>query len=172
MNDAEYIGVVSPSNEGHLIVLFDEVGELATKFLLSVDFAFDIIDHLLRDPYEAMMVVDAKARLKFLSPVHEDFFSIPAGEGSGRGVREIIPNSRLHMVMKTGVAEVGQLMQVNGRERIVSRYPIRHRGKIVGAFGRVMFNRLLKKSATRNGFLLAQPAAFGFWSFSADGMRA
>lgn len=33
-------------------------------------------------------------------------------------------------------------------------------------------SRVLKKSAARNGFLSAQPAAFGFGSFSADGLRA
>lgn len=33
-------------------------------------------------------------------------------------------------------------------------------------------NRVLKKSPVRNGFLSAQPAAFGFGSFGADGMRA
>jgi type I restriction enzyme, R subunit len=34
------------------------------------------------------------------------------------------------------------------------------------------FNRPLKKSAVRNGFLLAQPAAFGFGPFGAAGIRA
>jgi hypothetical protein len=43
---------------------------------------------------------------------------------------------------------------------------------LIAAFGRAArINRLLKKSAMRNGFLLAQPAAFGFGSFGADGMR-
>ena len=35
-----------------------------------------------------------------------------------------------------------------------------------------ILNRLLKKSAARNGFLSAQPAAFGFGTFGADGIRA
>ena len=36
----------------------------------------------------------------------------------------------------------------------------------------VGLSRVLKKSAARNGFLSAPPAAFGFGPFGADGMRA
>jgi len=94
---------------------------------------------VLTDPYDAMVVIDAKEKLAFISPVHEKFFGLQAGEGIGKDVRTVIENTHLTHVLKTGVAEVGQLHRMKGLDRIVSRHPIRHRGNIVGAVGRIMF---------------------------------
>ncbi len=139
LTDARYAVVVSKVDVGWLAVLFTETGGTGLKFLLGVDFAFDILEHLLTDPYDAMAVIDAKGRLVFVSPIHEKFFGLKPGEGVGRNVREVIENTRLHHVVRTGVAEVGQIQRMNGRERVVSRQPIRREGKVVGAIGRVMF---------------------------------
>lgn len=137
--DARYAVAVSKFDGGWLAVLFSEAGGTGLKFLLGVDFAFDILEHLLTDPYDAMAIIDAKAHLVFVSPVHEKFFGLQPGEGVGRNVRDVIENTRLHHVIRTGVAEVGQIQKMNGRERVVSRHPIRRDGKVVGAIGRVMF---------------------------------
>ncbi|MCQ9615447.1 sigma 54-interacting transcriptional regulator [Paenalcaligenes niemegkensis] len=51
----------------------------------------------------------------------------------------MIENTRLNYVIRTGVAEIGQIQRMRGGERVVSRHPIRHDGKVVGAIGRVMF---------------------------------
>lgn len=139
LTDARYAVVVSKVEEGWLAVLFSETGGTGLKFLLGVDFAFDILEHLLTDPYDAMAVIDAKGRLVFVSPIHEKFFGLQSGEGVGRNVREVIENTRLHHVVRTGVAEIGQIQKMNGRERVVSRHPIRRDSKVVGAIGRVMF---------------------------------
>lgn len=138
-DDARYAAVVSQLENGWIAFLFPEIGATTMKFLTSVDFVFDILEHLLTDPYDAMAIVDDKARLVFVSPIHEKFFGLHPGEGIGRHVRDVIENTRLHHVIRTGVAEVGQLQKMKGRERVVSRHPVRHDGKIVGAIGRVMF---------------------------------
>uniref|UniRef100_UPI003BABC890 sigma-54 interaction domain-containing protein n=1 Tax=Stappia sp. TaxID=1870903 RepID=UPI003BABC890 len=139
LTDASYVAVVAPYEQGRLVVLFGDTSPTALQFLLGVDFAYDIIEHLLNDPYDAMAVIDANARLAFVSPIHEKFFGLQAGEGVGERVRDIIENTRLPHVIRTGVAEVGQIQRMNGRERVVSRHPIRRGDKVVGAIGRVMF---------------------------------
>lgn len=137
--DARYTAVVSAVDGGTLVVLFGAESQTAVRFLLSVDFAFDIIEHLLSDPFDGMAVIDARERLVFVSPIHEKFFGLKEGEGVGRKVAEVIENTRLTHVVRTGVAEVGQIQRMKGRDRVVSRHPIRHDGKVVGAIGRVMF---------------------------------
>jgi transcriptional regulator with PAS, ATPase and Fis domain len=139
LTDNRYTAVIIPFEGGKLALLFAEPSDAVLKFLLGVDFAFDIINHILTDPYDAMAVVDAKERLVFVSPIHEKFFGLRPGEGVGQHVCDVIENTRLHHVVRTGVAEVGQLQKMKGRERVVSRHPIRHDGKVVGAIGRVMF---------------------------------
>jgi len=121
------------------VLFFEHVSETVMRFFTQVEFAFDIIEHILSDPYDAMAVIDSKAQLVFVSPIHEKFFGLRTGESLGRNVRDVIQNTRLHHVVRTGVAEVGQIQKMQGSQRVVSRHPIRHNGTVVGAIGRVMF---------------------------------
>jgi len=139
LNNVRLTTLVTPFADGTLLTIDAPSQDVILNFLLTCDFAYDIFAHVLTDPFDAMTVIDANARLTFLSPIHERFFKLQPGEGIGRPVREVIENTRLHKVVKTGVAEVGQLQKMRGQERIVSRHPIRNDGKIVGAIGRIMF---------------------------------
>lgn len=139
LTDARYLALVSGLEKGKLVLLFEEPSDLVLSFFLNVDFAFDIIEHMLSDPYDAMAIIDARDRMAFISPIHEKFFGMKPGEATGKNVRDVIKNTRLHQVVKTGVAEVGHILKLDGTERVVSRHPIRHQGKVVGAIGRVMF---------------------------------
>ena len=109
------------------------------SFISSVDFASDIFGYLVSNPFDAMTVVDAESRLRYISPVHAEFFGLAPGEGTGKKVDRVIENTRLHHVVKTGQAEIGVLQRMQGTSRIVSRVPILRDGEIVGAVGRVMF---------------------------------
>jgi transcriptional regulator with PAS, ATPase and Fis domain len=108
-------------------------------FVASVDFAHVIFNYFINSPYEAMVVVDDKARLKFVPPVHATFFGLKRGEGIGEHVTKIIENTNLHEVVRTGKAEIGKLQEMGGVTRVVARVPIIENGKTLGAIGRVMF---------------------------------
>ncbi len=111
--------------------LFDFVG--------GVDFAYAILEHLVSSPYEAMTVVDAAGFVRYISPVHARFFGLAPSEGIGRHVTEVIENTRLHEVVRTGKAEIGQVQSMRGVARVVSRIPIASGERVVGAIGQVMF---------------------------------
>mgnify|MGYP003575054058 CR=1 FL=1 len=124
------------------IVFFVQPAEAqSTLFDLvaSVDFADVIFTRLLESPYLSMVVVDGQANIRFIPPVHEKFFGIKHGEAIGRPVTEVIENTRLHEVVRSGKAEIGKLQRVGGQTRVVSRIPIERNGKMVGAIGQVMF---------------------------------
>lgn len=160
--EESYVGHIADVADGYLILLSVPPGENVLNFVMSVDFAYDIIDHVLTDPYDAMAVINDKAHLTYISPVHEKFFGLRPGEGIGRRVREVIENTRLHHVVKTGVAEVGQIQRMGSSERVVSRHPIRRDDKVVGAIGRVMFKgpQQVQAMARRINALEAQVEAF------------
>ncbi len=139
LRDSRLIAIVRQVGQGHLVILSENPTETVLNFILNVDFAYDIVDHILSDPYDGMAIIDKDAKVAFVSPVHEKFFGLRPGEAIGKNVRDVIENTRLHQVIRTGVAEVGQIQRMNGTERVVSRHPIRHGNKIVGAIGRVMF---------------------------------
>lgn len=114
-------------------------GAALFDFLGAVPFADAILEHFLTNPYQAITVVDHTGHIRFISPVHEAFFGLRAGEGTGRPAEQVIPNSRLGHVVATGKAEIGQLQRMNGVTRVVNRVPIVADGKTVGAIGQVLF---------------------------------
>ncbi|HJV87558.1 MAG TPA: sigma 54-interacting transcriptional regulator [Noviherbaspirillum sp.] len=114
-------------------------GSTLFEFVSSVDFAQAVFDYFLNNPYESMVVVDDQARIQFIPPVHEKFFGIKRGEAVGKHVTEVIENTNLHEVVRTGKAEIGKLQEMGGVTRVVARIPLVENGKTLGALGRVMF---------------------------------
>jgi len=134
-----YAILLAATESGELLVISRAPGDALLHFIGSVSFAWDIIQYLLTDPFDAMTIVDDEARLVYISPIHEAFFGLKLGEGNGRPVEQVIENTRLHEVVATGKAEVGAIQRMQGAERVVSRVPIKRNGRVLGAIGRVMF---------------------------------
>jgi len=134
-----FVLLITRFQEGDLIVISEPPGQAVLDFIGSVDFAYDVFERLLSDPFEGMTVIDNKKRLQYISPVHEQFFGLRHGEGNGRPVRDVIENTKLDRVIDTGHVEIGELQRVRGLERIVSRIPVKRNGEVIGAYGRVMF---------------------------------
>jgi len=141
LGEASYVVVCGETGDGMTAVLAHREDKASTlvDFVLSVDIAFDILNHFLTNPYEGITVVDRDAVLRYLSPVHERFFGFARGDALGRPVQEVIQNTRLHVVARTGNAEIGQVQEIRDVTRVVNRVPIHHDGELVGAIGRVMF---------------------------------
>jgi transcriptional regulator with PAS, ATPase and Fis domain len=95
-----------------MLVLSETPGDALLNFIGSVDFSWDILQHLLTDPFDAMTIVDDKAKIVYISPIHEAFFGLKAGEGNGRPVETVIDNTRLHEIVATGKAEVGEIQRM------------------------------------------------------------
>jgi transcriptional regulator with PAS, ATPase and Fis domain len=123
----------------HVAAIADYVTDTVFEFTAAVEFAWDIIHHLLTDPFNAMTVVDSEGRLVFMAPVHERFFGVEHGAVIGRRVTEVIENTGLERVVKSGKAEIGTVHRMRGQDRIVTRIPIFREDKLVGAVGRIMF---------------------------------
>jgi transcriptional regulator with PAS, ATPase and Fis domain len=138
--DRRLLAILVPLGaDGEAVLLGDPPGDALLAFLSTVDFAWDVLHHLVTDPHDAMTVVDASARVAYLSPVHERFFGLDPGSAIGRPVTEVIENTRLPRVLRSGRPEIGEIQRMRGMDRVVSRVPIRRDGTVVGAIGRVMF---------------------------------
>ena len=134
-----YIVIVMSVAENDVLIFGEPPGDALINFLSSVDFAWEMMEQLLTDPFEGMIIVDDKARISYMSPVHERFFGLKPGEARARPIEDVVEGTRLHKVVKSGKAEVGNMQHMRGSDRIVSRIPIRRKDKILGAYGRVMF---------------------------------
>jgi PAS domain S-box-containing protein len=133
--------VAIASKEATVFLVFERgIHDVLFDFAATVDCADDILRHLLTNPYQALTVVDRNGFIRFLSPIHERFFGLGPGEAVGKYVTEVIENTRLHEVARTGKAEIGQLQQMRETTRVVTRMPVLDaEGNIVAAIGQIMF---------------------------------
>lgn len=98
-----------------------------------------LLDTMLSAVDERIVIVDKEGYVEALSKAYAEFLGVKAENVMGRHVSEVIENTRMDVVTKTGLAEIGDFQQVNGEKMIASRIPIFKDGEIVGAFGRVLF---------------------------------
>lgn len=109
--------------------------ELSRALSLSPEIMLGLLDNR----YEGITIIDKKGLIIYISQSTERYFGLKRGEGIDKHVNEVFPGSELHRVAITGKAEIGIRVKVRGQEKIVSRIPISHNKKIIGAVSKVMF---------------------------------
>lgn len=113
--------------------------------LVSLASTHEVLDQLdlyrraLNSHPECTLVVDPEARILLINHAYEEILGIRAEDVLGVPVAEVIENTRLHVVAKTGVPEVGQIQRIRGKDAVVQRVPLVRDGKIIGVLGKVMF---------------------------------
>jgi len=84
--------------------------------------------------HEGVLAVDARGRVTLFNPAAERLMGISAGSVLGQHVLEVIPNTRLHIVLQTGEAELDQIQDSGTTTVLTNRVPVHNaRGEIVGA---------------------------------------
>jgi PAS domain S-box-containing protein len=99
----------------------------------SLDSMKDILDNA----YQGMALVDKEGRIVKWN--YEKLFGIKEEDVLGKPVEDVIENTRLHIVVKTGDKELCDVQRIQGRDMIASRIPIIKDGEIIGAVGTVLF---------------------------------
>ncbi|PLS18045.1 sigma-54-dependent Fis family transcriptional regulator [Bacillus sp. M6-12] len=88
---------------------------------------------------ERIVVVDCNGIITYINPAYCDFLKTNVDYAIGRHVQDVIENTRMHIVAKTGVAELASVQPINGSEMIANRFPLVIDGELVGAVGTVIF---------------------------------
>ena len=73
---------------------------------------------------EGIIAIDENCRIRVFNPAAEKIFGLTKEAVLGRPVRETIPNTRLHEVLRTGRTELGQLQRVGETSIVTNRIPI------------------------------------------------
>ena len=102
----------------------------------SLDAMKDIVDNA----YQGMVLVDKDARI--LKWCYEKLLGIKEEDALGKHVDEVIENTRLHVVVKTGQKELCDIQRIQGRDMLANRIPIKQDGEVIGAIGTVLFRNI------------------------------
>lgn len=101
-----------------------------------------ILNTILEIVYDGIAVVDSNGFITMISKAYAEFLEVDREAVIGKHVTDIIENTRMHIVAKTGIAEVAQLQKIKGRYMIATRIPIIKEGKVQGAVGKVLFRNI------------------------------
>jgi transcriptional regulator with PAS, ATPase and Fis domain len=102
----------------------------------------EMIRFILSGKCESLVLINKNGQIEFMDQYAEKFFNLQRGQAKGLHITKLVPDSGLHLVAQTGVAEIGKLVEVKGERRITTRFPIRKNGNIIGAIGKIVFYRL------------------------------
>lgn len=97
-----------------------------------------IFDHI----QNGALVTDAEGYILYFNRPYAEFLGVEAKGAIGKHVTDILASSRMHIVAKTGKAELNEIFTAKGRDMVVQRIPIFEDGKVVAVFGQLMFKQI------------------------------
>ncbi len=89
--------------------------------------------------YDGVIMIDRQGLITMMNQTYCEFLGVKVQDVIGKHVKEVIENSRMHIVVETGQSEIGSFMIVKDKSIIVMRTPIWKEGKVVGAVGKVLY---------------------------------
>lgn len=124
-----------------ILLLLNDVTELkeVRKKLEDTEKWKNILTTVLDTAYEGIVIVDENGYVTTFNQAYENFIGVKREKMIGRPVEEVVENTRLHIVVKTGKPEIRQIQRIKGHDMICDRIPIREGNKIIGAVGKVLF---------------------------------
>jgi transcriptional regulator with PAS, ATPase and Fis domain len=98
-----------------------------------------LYEGVLNNILSGVLITDPDGYIIFFSDTYGKFLGMDPKAQIGKHTTDVIENSRMHIVAKTGIPEINHPHQIMGRNQIVQRIPIFTDGKLSAVFGQVMF---------------------------------
>ena len=92
--------------------------------------------------YNGALVTDENGIVIMFNEPYGRFLGVDPAEQIGKHVTEVVENTRMHIVAKTGQAEINQTQSIKGEDMVVQRIPIKKNGRVIAVFGQVMFKNV------------------------------
>jgi PAS domain S-box-containing protein len=109
----------------------DEVQELRRQL--------EFYELIFNSIHNGAIVTDISGIVTHFNRPYGRFLGIEPDDQIGLHCTEVLDNTRMHIVAKTGKPEINRTHEVKGQNMVVQRIPIRKDGKVVAVFGQVMF---------------------------------
>ncbi|MEA1010717.1 MULTISPECIES: sigma 54-interacting transcriptional regulator [Bacillus cereus group] len=126
----------SGKEDGSIIIL-----ESKRRSIQSLESIISRYENALNLLSECILGVNEQGIVNFLSGSYAQFLGIDdPKEAIGKHCTEVVENTRMHIIVKTGQVEIGHIQRISNRNIIATRIPIVKEGKIIGAIGKIMFH--------------------------------
>lgn len=98
-----------------------------------------VLTQILENAFQWFVVVDKECRILYINEDYCRFLEVPRDKAIGQPVDQVIENTQMHEVVKSGKAHVASPHYIKGTYMLANRVPLIVDGEIVGAFGSVVF---------------------------------
>ncbi|TLS38354.1 sigma-54 interaction domain-containing protein [Pseudalkalibacillus caeni] len=99
----------------------------------------EILETVIDNAFQWFVVVDRNGIVTYMNKSYCKFLGYSNEQVIGKHVTDVIENTRMHIVARTGKEELADLQYIRGNYMIANRLPIVHEGKVIGAVGIVIF---------------------------------
>jgi transcriptional regulator with PAS, ATPase and Fis domain len=89
--------------------------------------------------HNGAMVTNAEGVITHFNNLYGQFLGVDPRAQIGRHCTDAVENSRMHIVARTGKAEINHSQLIQGQKMVVQRVPIVKEGRVIAVFGQVMF---------------------------------
>lgn len=126
------------------VAVFHDLTELkqAARELEMVKNLNETLDTVINIFFDGIITVDEKGHVTLINKALADFLKINPEDALDKHITELMENSRLHIVARSGVPEFSEVQNIGNQQFIVSRLPIIKDGIPAGAVGKVVFPQL------------------------------
>ncbi|MGM7634816.1 sigma-54 interaction domain-containing protein [Bacillus sp. Hm123] len=100
---------------------------------------YEWLEEMINIAAEWVVVVDCKGIIIYINAAYCDYLGTTVSEAIGKDVRDVIENTRMHLIVQTSQPEIASIHPIKGNEMIANRYPLYVNEELVGAVGTVMF---------------------------------
>lgn len=112
------------------------------KTFEELKWEMEILDEFIEKAYEGLIIIDKDG--KIIKFKYEKFLDVKEEDVIGKHVTEVMENTRLHIVLKTGIPEIGDVQNIRGHQVVTSRIPIIRNAEVVGVVGTILFKDILE----------------------------
>ncbi|WP_377891225.1 sigma-54 interaction domain-containing protein [Alkalihalobacillus sp. R86527] len=99
----------------------------------------NILEKIIDNAYEWIVVVNTDGVIDYMNKTYCEFLEVESEQVIGKHVTDVIENTRMHIVARTGELELADLQYIRGNYMIANRVPIYHHDELIGAVGTVIF---------------------------------
>lgn len=135
----------SPIRKGNKILgavaVFQDITELqaVASELENVKDLKNTLESVIESVFEGVVVVDNNAIITMINQAYCDFLGADRKKAIGRPVTDVIPNTRMNLVVQNHKEEIGEVQRIGSNNVVVTRKLISKDGEITGAVGKVLF---------------------------------
>ncbi len=113
--------------------------EMEAKNFNDLEVKVRFYETILDNIHNGVMITDREGKIIFFSKTYGHFLGVDPNQMVGKHCTEVLENTRMHIVAKTGVPEINQPHRIKDQDMVVQRIPIEMDGEIIAVYGQVMF---------------------------------